>query len=553
MIEKDMKNTLFNFFFFFCQNINFFNIIKFFIKKYISMTFGSVFDEISDCQNQLNINKDQFKKLVAAENFNAISIPSNINPAVNELQTKIKDLKVYSKNFSESFKSIVQMKNVELINHRLQIATNIRKCCNLYTYFVDLYNKNVLDQSILDIVQLIRIYYKLKHDILPYVKIQVCNEIMKDIDKKIEGVREIIVKKIQYIGFSNLSLSELFQLIIISSSAEQFWSFFDFIEALLMTNNYADLPENVEKMFLFMSKIEKLSLLMNQPALSNYIESIQKMKNHYSNIIFKNINCLKLKINDVTDFPTFTKEIFDSISQITAIESNEIIPVQFKKDIKHEIEEVALFVFERLSEVNDVRMFQSLYNDSDLSDFLFYLSNLSRNLKLFIDPPNHEKLNDEKKTSKIIILLLNVFKYVYKRSFSSLSSIAKDVIILTNLSMKSNEDSIGSFKKIFYNVSRFEFISIIASLFEVISSVPKGFNKIYKNKYDFICTKFDEGIDIKNEKVKKLIEQVRVIVDLTNEKNKFYGDLESFVNDLCQAYDKAYDKALKKPKILSFF
>ena len=99
----------------------------------------------------------------------------------------------------------------------------------------------------------------------------------------------MIVETIHMKGYENLTSTELFQLIVLSSSVVQFWEFLDLDESQFTTDKYETLPDNIENLFLLFSKIEKLSNILNQSGLNEYLNGLKDKKTHFTKIIVENI------------------------------------------------------------------------------------------------------------------------------------------------------------------------------------------------------------------------------------------------------------------------
>ena len=169
--------------------------------------------DLSHYNAEFESNKSSFEREVlspACKDVNSDIISKNYKSDIEDLQIKTNELKTHSSNFTKSFSPVLQMKNVSLTNHRLQIAIRIRNICNLYESFDDLYKIKSSDRSILDIMKLVQLYTKLNSIIPQYCQIQVCYKIKEDIDQKILNIREIIIETIHNRGFDNLTSFELF-------------------------------------------------------------------------------------------------------------------------------------------------------------------------------------------------------------------------------------------------------------------------------------------------------------------------------------------------------
>ena len=102
-------------------------------------------DKIQSCQQAFSYHNREFKSCaVNAQEFNSELISPSINKNIVSMQNTIDEMKTSSNNFSSTFSPILQMDNVHLLNHRLQIAKNIRKLCYLYQNFCLLYDKKAL-------------------------------------------------------------------------------------------------------------------------------------------------------------------------------------------------------------------------------------------------------------------------------------------------------------------------------------------------------------------------------------------------------------------------
>lgn len=461
---------------------------------------------------------------------------------LNEIQTEANSVRKLTDNLIHSNIHFNHLQNISLTNHRLKIAHKIYNIRNLYRHFCLYYNKEDSDRTIYDIMNLVHIYAKINKDVSQLIKINVCNIIEHDINEKIKDVRQMIIKTIEKRGLENLTCSEIFQLILISTSPQQFWSFFEKMHMeLAKKNNYESFGDNVNLIFNFFNKIDKISNLLQNENLRIYLDFVTNLKEQVYAQTTQILNSLAPDDNKKYDFPLYTSETFQHFHQIYNIKSKNYIPSEYIDKVIREISSTTLSIYTYLMRKAQKKDFESLKQTlSEPNPFTSYMFRFYIEAIKFVDQSNYDKFGGLLNTSTIFNLHHEIIKDYFTPSFNSLVNMASDVMELSDYAIHSEINDFGS---IFYSFASFELNSIIYALMTKFS-LQKGklvsqFKDAFDPKFYVIYDKVkSERLDL--EDMDNLLVKLKEILSIKKKDKLIFSEQQKFVNEIINIYNNKH-------------
>lgn len=395
-------------------------------------------------KNQLTLEKNietfrsDFDKLVRL-NAPKINIDSNVDFQKPQAETKqlADQLKKQANDVKQTYSSLTDLTQIPIIHHRLLIAREIQSLHALYEKFNVYYLKNINDRTILDIFQFIKIFYKMKGNLEKFSKIVICDKMNKDINDKIQKTEKIIIETIQHIKYENLSITDIFQLIIISSSPEQFLNFLNFLDDKLF--EFKDFPKLIEYIQIhhnFHEKIKRIVPIFEKNSLNdflqNYICSIEKERLEFDNKILSTYQ----KYLDTLTKKFYTEDIFRKIDQCSQLIETPYFSEEFKGKMNKLIDNLTLFLVQNIYTIKSdnikykrnyleflvriMKYIQERYDPKD-SRFSKYPQNLEQ---IFLDDFSSIYYDNSKSSLEILIDISNNSLLLFK-------SVLEDEIIIS--------------------------------------------------------------------------------------------------------------------------